>query len=126
MSDPDPTFLPAHVSAPAPAATVETLWSRFHRGVAWSLLAAVAASGFNLALNVSVARLLGREAFGQFGMVLSAITAVSGIAQLAMGYTTTKLVAEFRTNDPERAGRIIGLSSIVSIVTGSLAAIALC
>ncbi len=92
----------------------------------WSIAAAVATSGFNFVLNIIIARLLGREGFGQFGMVLSTMATVAGIAQLAMGYTATKFVAEFRSSDPARAGRIIGLSSIVSLFTGSLAAIALC
>ena len=113
--------------SPRPATpVVETLRARFRRGVVWSFAAALAASGFNFVLNISIARLLGREGFGQFGMVLSTMATVAGIAQLAMGYTTTKFVAELRSSDPARAGRIIGLSAIVSIFTGSLAAISLC
>lgn len=92
----------------------------------WSVAAAVATSGFNFILNIVVARLLGREVFGQFGMVQTTIATVAGIAQLAMGYTATKFVAEFRSSDPARAGRIIGLCSFVSFLTGSLAAMALC
>ena len=92
----------------------------------WSVVAAVASSGLNFLLSVSMARLLGREGFGQFGMVLSTISTVAGIAQLAMGYTTTKFVAEFRTSDPARAGRVIDLSGLVSLFTAALAAIALC
>lgn len=107
------------------SAVIETLRTRFHRGVFWSVAAAVATSGFNFILNVVVARLLGREGFGQFGMVQTTIATIAGIAQLAMGFTATKFVAEFRSSDPGRAGRIIGLCSVVSLLTGSLAATAL-
>lgn len=112
-------------SSPPANAVVETLRARFQRGVVWSIAAALATSGFNFVLRVIVARLFGRDGFGQFGMVLSTVATVAGIAQLAMSFTATKFVAEFRSSDPVRAGRIIGLASIVSLVTGSLAAIAL-
>ena len=65
---------------------VETLRARFQSGVFWSVTAALASSGFNFVLNIAIARLLGRETFGQFGIVQSTIATVSGIAQLAMDY----------------------------------------
>jgi O-antigen/teichoic acid export membrane protein len=105
---------------------VQTLRARLRRGVIWSVAAALATSGFNFVLKIIIARLFGRESFGEFGMVLSTVVTVAGIAQVAMGYTATKFVAEFRTSDPARAGRVIALSSIVSACTGSLAAFALC
>jgi len=39
-------------------------------------------------------------------------------AGLGLGLTATKYVAEFRMKDPERAGRIIGVSSAISWVAG--------
>jgi len=110
---------------PVDASVVETLRTRFHRGVFWSVAAAVASSGFNFVLNIIIARLLGRQGYGQFGMVQSTIATVAGIAQLAMGYTATKFVAEFRSSNPARTGRVIGLCSVVSLLTGSVAAAAL-
>ncbi len=92
----------------------------------WSIAAALATSGFNFVLRIIIARLFGRDGFGEFGMVLSTVATVAGIAQLAMSYTATKFVAELRSSDPARAGRVIGLASIVSILTGSLGAVALC
>jgi O-antigen/teichoic acid export membrane protein len=116
---------PAIHDGEASAVVVESLRARFHRGVLWSVAAAVATSGSNFVLNIIVARLLGREKFGEFGMVLSTIVTVAGIAQLAMGYTATKYVAEFRSSDRVRAGRVIGVCSFVSILTASIASIAL-
>lgn len=109
------------------SATVkDTLRIRFNRGVFWSMVAAIAASGSSLVFNIVIARLLGRERFGQFGMVQSTIATVAGIAQLATGYTATKFVAEFRSSDPARTGRVIKLCAIVSTVTATIAAVGLC
>ena len=110
-------------SSPPPA--VETLRARFQRGVSWSMAAAVATSGLNFLVNIVVARLLGRIGFGEFGTVQTTIATVAGIAQLGMGYTATKFVAEFRSSDPVRAGRIIGLCSTVAAFTAGLAAASL-
>lgn len=104
---------------------IESLRSRFQRGVLWSMAAAVATSGFNFIFNIVIARLLGRDIFGQFGMVQTTIATVAGIAQLATGYTATKYVAEFRSKDPDRAGRVIALCAAVSLATSCVAAIGL-
>jgi O-antigen/teichoic acid export membrane protein len=95
----------------------ESLRGRFVRGAAWCLVGAVAAQGANLAASVITARLLGREQFGQYGMIQSTIG--------MLGVTATKYVAEFRTRDPERAGRIIALGCAVAIASGGLLALCL-
>jgi O-antigen/teichoic acid export membrane protein len=46
-------------------------------------------------------------------------------AGLGLGLTATKYVAEFRTRDPERAGRIIALGCAVAIVSGGLVTLGL-
>jgi O-antigen/teichoic acid export membrane protein len=46
-------------------------------------------------------------------------------AGLGLGITATKYVAEFRTRDPERAGRIIALGCAVAIISGGLLAFGL-
>jgi len=46
-------------------------------------------------------------------------------AGLGLGVTATKYVAEFRTLDPERAGRVIALGCAVAIVAGGLLALCL-
>lgn len=60
-----------------------------------------------------------------YGILFNTIVTISGVAQLAMGYTATKYVAEFRPSDKDRVGRIIGFCSVVSGVTGFIAAFAL-
>jgi len=46
-------------------------------------------------------------------------------AGFGMGLTATKHVAEYRQNDPDRAGRIIALSAIFTLITGGLMALGL-
>jgi O-antigen/teichoic acid export membrane protein len=60
-----------------------------------------------------------------YGMVQSTVGMLGVFAGLGLGLTATKYVAEFRSRDPERAGRIIALGCAVAVVSGGLLALAL-
>jgi O-antigen/teichoic acid export membrane protein len=74
---------------------------------------------------VAVGRLLGKEGFGQLGMIRSTVGMLGPLAGLALGLTANRHVAGFRQTDPARAGRVIGLSSLVAAVSSGAVAIAL-
>ena len=94
------------------------LSGRFRVGVTWNVVAAVLTQGSNFLSNIIIANLLGREAFGSFGIIQSTMLASAGIAQIATGVTATKYVAEFRSRAPGRAGALLGLCSAVTVLTG--------
>jgi O-antigen/teichoic acid export membrane protein len=68
---------------------------------------------------------LGREQFGQYGMVQSTVGMLGTFAGLGLGVTATKYVAEYRSRDRGLAGRIVALGCAVAIVSGGLLALAL-
>jgi O-antigen/teichoic acid export membrane protein len=91
--------------------------SRFQMGVTLNLIGAIFNQGSTFVFSIVAANLLGRETFGKYGIVASTLVMLSQISQLACGYTMTKYVAEFRSSDREKAGRVIGmLLAIVSLV----------
>jgi O-antigen/teichoic acid export membrane protein len=85
----------------------------------------VAAQGLALLGSVVVARLLGREEFGRFDVVNGTVLMLGVFAGMGFGLTATKFVAQCRTSDPERAGRILGLSLAFTAVGGGVAALLL-
>ena len=103
----------------------DSLRGRFARGAVWSLFGAIVWQGSNLAASVVTARLLGRQQFGEYGMIQSTVGMLGVFAGLGLGVTATKYVAEFRTLDPERAGRIIALGSVVAVISGGLLTVGL-
>jgi O-antigen/teichoic acid export membrane protein len=103
----------------------DSLRGRFARGAVWSLVGAAVSQGANLAASVITARLLGRAQFGEYGMIQTTVGMLGVFAGLGLGLTATKYVAELRTRDPERAGRIIALGCAVAIVSGGLLALGL-
>ncbi len=86
---------------------------------------AVISRGLMLCATVLVARMLGKTGYGELGMIQSTVGMFGVFAGFGLGLTATKHVAEFRQSDPDRAGRIIGLSSLFAMVTGGLMALSL-
>jgi O-antigen/teichoic acid export membrane protein len=101
--------------------TSRNLASRFRTGVFWNLVAAILAQGTNFLSTIIIARLLGRELFGQYGLIQNTLLTLAGMAQIATGITATKYVAELRERDRLRAGRILALCSAVTFATGIVA-----
>lgn len=97
------------------------LSARFRKGVIWNIAAALMTQGANFLTTIVIARLLGRDLFGQYGLIQNTLLTLAGMAQIATGITATKYVAELRGHDPLRAGRILGLCSAVTSVTGIVA-----
>ena len=93
---------------------------RLVRGSAWNLAGTVASRALSVAASVAVARILGREGFGELGMVQGTVLNLSIFTSYGLGVTATKHVAELRRSDPERAGRILSLAGSASAAVAGL------
>lgn len=91
---------------------------RLARGAFWSFAGAVTSRALGLVASILVARMLGKAGFGELGIIQSTVGMFGTFAGFGLGVTATKHVAEFWAKDPARAGRIIGLSSMVSWAAG--------
>jgi O-antigen/teichoic acid export membrane protein len=98
---------------------------RLARGAFWSAAGMAASQGLTLVAWIVVTRMLGKDTFGELGIVRSTVTTAGTLALFGSAVTATKHVAEFRTIDPHRAGRIIALSGSFTLLTGSLMALGL-
>ncbi len=98
---------------------------RLAKGVFWSMAGAVISRGLMLVASVLVARILGKTGYGELGMLRTTVGMFGVFAGFGLGLTATKHVAEFRQSDPERAGRIIGLSGLFAMGTGGVMALGL-
>jgi O-antigen/teichoic acid export membrane protein len=101
------------------------LRGRFARGAFWSVMAAVASQASNLFTGILVARMLGAEGYGELAMITSTVITVGWFAGLGAGLTATKYIAELRTKAPERAGRIIALTTTTTLASGAVVALLL-
>jgi O-antigen/teichoic acid export membrane protein len=97
----------------------DSIRKRFAMGSFWSLVGAVISQGLAVVASIITARLLGKAAFGEVGIILSTVGMLTAFAAMGLGLTANKHIAELRVSDPERAGRIIGMSSLAAFGSGS-------
>src|SRR5262245_2899227 len=86
-----------------------SLGYRLARGAFWSLVGSLISRGMGMVAGIIVARILGKHDYGQLGIVQSTVGMFGVFAGFGMGLTANKHIAEFKTLDPGRAGRIVGL-----------------
>jgi O-antigen/teichoic acid export membrane protein len=96
------------------------LGERLAAGAFWTMAGTVAARLLTLPASVLLARLMGPKHYGELGVIQSSIEFFSTFAGFGLSLTATKHIAEFRAQDPARAGRILALSSATAVGTGLL------
>ena len=88
------------------------LFRRLAGGAFWALIAALGTNFGNLLTGIILAHILGKYTYGQYGMLRTTLNMFIIFSSFSLGATATKYVAEYRTKDKEKVGRIIGLSLI--------------
>jgi len=93
---------------------------RLAKGAFWSLAGTIVSRVFSMVTTIFIARILGKENYGAYGMVQSTLGMFGLFAGFAMGGTMTKYVAELRVKNPGKAGRILSLTKMLSILSSGI------
>ena len=96
------------------------IFKRILRGSFWNAILNFFSKGISFIGTVIIIRLIGKEAYGEFGMLNSTIAMFGMFTTFSISQTATKHIAEFRELDRPKAGRIIGLSFLFSATMGML------
>jgi O-antigen/teichoic acid export membrane protein len=104
---------------------VSTLSRRIARGAFWSTAGSIVSRGLGLLAWILVGRILGKTGFGELGSLQATLGFFGTLATFGIGIAATKFVAEYRATDPDRAGRVIALGSLIAWCFGALLTIAL-
>jgi O-antigen/teichoic acid export membrane protein len=99
-----------------------SLRRRLVGGAFWSMVSSVIAQGIGAVAAIVTARILGKDIFGELGMIRSTIGLFDAVAALGLGLTANKFVSEYRKHDPATCGRILGLVSVVVLPSAVIAA----
>lgn len=94
--------------------------NRMMSGAFWALSGTAVSQGLMLITSIVVARLIGKADYGALGMIRSTVGMFTVFAGFGLGLTSTKFVAELRKTDPDRTGRIIGLTTLFAVGSGLL------
>jgi O-antigen/teichoic acid export membrane protein len=98
---------------------------RFASGTFWSVIGNGVGKGSMFVGMVIVARILGTQLYGEFGLIRSVTDVFIGLSSFGVGTTATAYIAELLENDKRRVGRIIGLCYWFTFITCLLAAVGL-
>lgn len=98
---------------------------RLAKGAFWSLAGSLISRGLGLVSAILVGRMLGKQEYGELGIIQSTIGMFGMLAGFGMGLTANKYVAEFKRTDPARAGRIIALASATAWISSGIMAVVL-
>lgn len=98
------------------------LGARFRSALMWLTLGSVVARASIVVAMMACARILGQSDFGQLVLLISSTQLLQIFLSVGLGSTVIRFVAGHRTNDPERAGRVLALVRATLLVTSILAA----
>ena len=93
---------------------------RLANGAFWGGVASIGTRAFTLIGTFLLARVLGKDGFGEYGIINSTLAMIAGMAGLGIGATVIKYVAEFKEKDPVRVGRILALSTLVTLTSAAI------
>jgi O-antigen/teichoic acid export membrane protein len=93
---------------------------RLARSAFWTLAGSICSRLLRIPVSIVLARWMGPAHYGELGISSNSIDLFSVFAGLGLGMTATKFIAELRSKDPQRAGKIIAVSSVVATVGGAI------
>jgi O-antigen/teichoic acid export membrane protein len=96
---------------------------RIAKGAFWSLGSSIFSQGLMLLSSIIIARLLGKNSYGEFGMIRSTVNAFIIFAGFGLGITSTKFISEFLKENKEKVGKIIALSNIFSVFSALIVSV---
>lgn len=98
---------------------------RFFRNAFWALSSSVISRFLTLLSLLLIARILGQDEYGAFGMIRSTTMTFASFAGLGLGLTSTKFVSEYNDNSPKKVEQIIGLTYTLGLLSGLIFLIAI-
>lgn len=84
----------------------------------WSLLGNVFGKGLALIASVFIARMLGKDVFGMYGLIRTTLLGVAVFSTFGLGLTATKFIAEYIQNKNGKLKLIIRNIMQITLATG--------
>ena len=91
----------------------------------WAILGNLLLKGLALVSGVLVARFLGKDVYGEYGIIKVTLMSVAIFSTLGLGYTATKYVAEYKESNPDYIPLILKYARNITIVLSTIMAIIL-
>lgn len=84
----------------------DSFWAVFGNGVGYGLL---------LLAGILIARFLGKDVYGEYGMVKTTMFYIASFSTFGLGYTCTKFIAQYKVENPARLRNILRSSLFITL-----------
>jgi O-antigen/teichoic acid export membrane protein len=115
--------LPLFIRSKIDRLETSPLGRRLAHGAFWSLLGTLASRGLNMAAMIVLARILGKNEFGEIGIIQNSVLMFQTLAGFGLGWAATRYVARFKNSDAAKTGRIISFVNLAAVGTGGLSCV---
>ena len=89
----------------------------------WALTGNALGKGLSLIAAIAIARFLGSDAYGEYGMIKGTLISIAVFSSFGLGYTATKYIAESRITDPARIVIVHKVTQLITIASSLTIAI---
>ena len=89
----------------------------------WALLGNLIGKGLPFVAGIFVARLLGSESYGEFGLIKSSLISIALFSSFGLGITATKFIAEVVDINQQSAKHIEKICNIITLISSTILAI---
>lgn len=92
--------------------SIKKLYSKLHQNKLitdsfWSLFGNIIGRGLSLLSGIIVARYLGKELYGEYGIIKNTILTIAVFSSFGLGYTATKYIAEIKRVSKQKTKQFI-------------------
>lgn len=81
--------------------------SQFMKDSSWAVLGSGFGNGLLLIAGIIIARLLGKDLYGEYGVVKSTMFYIAAFSTFGLGYTSTKYIAQYVEEHREKLNSVI-------------------
>lgn len=94
----------------------DSFWAIGGNGISYGLL---------LLGGIFIARFLGKDLYGEYGVIKATMFNIASVATFGLNFTSTKYIAEFKQYDQSRLKAICQGALSITLITGIILAILL-
>lgn len=89
----------------------------------WAVFGSVIGKGLALISGIFIARYLGKEVYGEYGIIKNTLTYLAIVSTFGFGYTATKYVAEYKERDDPQMGWLVHHIILFTVAFSTLLAL---
>lgn len=89
----------------------------------WSLIGSTVGRGLSLIAGILVARFLGKDIYGEYGIIKTTLIYIEIFSTFGLGYTATKYIADYKKTNPGKVLAVCKAALKITLLTSGLMAL---